>query len=68
MRPSEEQVRRELVSQWVHKADQDIRAAESLLADEPPLLYPSYSGIGEGNAAGRLAPGFRRQCGFLRRC
>ena len=41
MRPSEEQVRRELLGQWVHKADQDIRAAESLLADEPPLLYPS---------------------------
>ena len=37
----EEQVRRGLVGQWVHKADQDIRAAKSLLADEPPLLYPS---------------------------
>ena len=41
MRPPEEQVRRELVSQWVHKADQDIRAAESLLSDDAPLPYPS---------------------------
>ena len=41
MPPPEEQVRRRLVGQWVYKADQDIRAAESLLADEPPLLYPS---------------------------
>ena len=41
MRPPDEQVRRSLVDQWVQKADQDMRAAESLLADEPPLLYPS---------------------------
>ena len=41
MSPPEEQVRRSLVGQWIHKADQDIRAAASLLADDPPLLYPS---------------------------
>ena len=41
MQPHEEEIRRHLVGQWVHKADQDIRAAESLLTDEPPLLYPS---------------------------
>ena len=41
MPPPEEQIRRELVSQWVHKAGQDLRAAETLLAEEPPLLYPS---------------------------
>lgn len=41
MPPPEEQVRRELVARWAHKADQDIRAAESLLAEDPPLLYPS---------------------------
>ncbi len=41
MQPPEEQVLRELVGQWVHKADQDTRAAESLLAAEPPLPYPS---------------------------
>ena len=41
MPPPEEQVRRSLVGQWMHKADQDIRAAASLLADDPPLLYPS---------------------------
>jgi len=41
MPPPEEQIRRQLVSQWVHKAGQDLRAAETLLAEEPPLLYPS---------------------------
>ena len=41
MQPPEEQVRRELVGQWVHKADQRIRAAETLLSVDPPLLYPS---------------------------
>ncbi len=39
MKPREEQVRLRLVRQWVRKADQDLRAAESLLADD--LLYPS---------------------------
>jgi HEPN domain-containing protein len=41
MQPPEEQVRRRLVAQWTHKAEQDIRAARSLLAEKPPLLYPS---------------------------
>ena len=41
MPPHEGQVRRSLLDQWVHKADEDMRAAESLLTDDPPLLYPS---------------------------
>jgi len=41
MTPPEDKALRRLVGQWVHKADQDIRAAESLLTDDPPLLYPS---------------------------
>jgi len=41
MQPHEEQVRRELVGQWLRKAEQDMRAAQSLLEDEPPLQYPS---------------------------
>ena len=41
MPPPEEQVRRGLVGQWLHKADQDIRSAEALLSQDTPLLYPS---------------------------
>ena len=41
MPPPEEEVRRGLVGRWVHKANEDVRAAESLLAQKPPLLYPS---------------------------
>ena len=41
MRRSEEQVRRELVDQWLRKANEDIRAAAALLAAEPPFLFPS---------------------------
>jgi HEPN domain-containing protein len=41
MKPPEEQVRRELVGQWLHKADTDLEAAESLLASGRSLLYPS---------------------------
>jgi len=41
MPPSEDEVRRNLVGQWARKADQDYRAAESLLEDDPPLAYPS---------------------------
>jgi hypothetical protein len=33
MRPPEEEVRRELAVQWVHKAETDFEAAEPLLAD-----------------------------------
>jgi HEPN domain-containing protein len=39
--PSSEQVRHALTRQWVDKAAQDLRAAESLLSVDPPLLYPS---------------------------
>lgn len=41
MTPLDEQVRRRIIGHWLHKADQDLRAAESLLKEEPPLLYPS---------------------------
>ena len=40
MQPPDE-VRRELVSQWLRKADQDIAAAEALLREDPCILYPS---------------------------
>ena len=40
MKPPEE-VERELVRQWLGKAEQDLKAAESLLSQERPLLYPS---------------------------
>jgi HEPN domain-containing protein len=41
MQPAEEQARRQLVAQWLQKAEIDLRAAEALLANAPPLLYPS---------------------------
>jgi hypothetical protein len=41
MRPPEEEVIRKIVSEWKYKADQDLRSAEALLAQDPPLLYPS---------------------------
>ncbi len=41
MRPPEEEVIRKLVSDWAHKADMDIKAAATLLSQDPPLLYPS---------------------------
>jgi len=40
MRPPEE-VKRELVRQWLGKAEQDMKAGEALLAAEPPFLYPA---------------------------
>ena len=40
MRPPDE-VKRELVRQWLTKAEQDMRASEALLEAEPPFLYPS---------------------------
>jgi HEPN domain-containing protein len=40
MRPPEE-VKKEIIRQWLAKADQDMRAGESLLATSPPLLYPA---------------------------
>ena len=40
MRPPE-QVKIEIIRQWLAKADQDIRAGEALLAADPPFLYPA---------------------------
>ena len=40
MRPPEE-VKKEIVRQWLAKAGQDMKAGEALLAAEPPLLYPA---------------------------
>ena len=40
MRPPE-QVKMELVRQWLAKADQGIQAGEALLAADPPFLYPA---------------------------
>ena len=34
-------MKREIVRQWVAKAEQDIKASEALLEAEPPFLYPS---------------------------
>ena len=39
MKPREEVIR-QIVSQWVDKAEQDFHAAETLFATEHPLLYP----------------------------
>ena len=41
MQPREELVRKELVRQWLSKAETDLKAAEALLAQGPPLSYPS---------------------------
>ena len=41
MRPPEEEVIRKIVGEWKYNADQDIRSAEALLSQDPPLLYPS---------------------------
>jgi len=40
MRPPEE-VKKEIVRQWLAKAEQDMKASEVLLSAEPPFLYPS---------------------------
>lgn len=40
MRPHDE-VKAELVRKWLAKAEQDVAAAEALLGQDPPLLYPS---------------------------
>ena len=40
MRPPEE-VKKEIVRQWLAKAEQDMKAAEALLFAEPPFLYPA---------------------------
>jgi HEPN domain-containing protein len=41
MSPHEDEIIRKIVGEWLHKADQDIRAAEALLLQDPPLFYPS---------------------------
>jgi len=41
MKLPEHAVLRRIVQDWLHKADLDLRAAETLLAQNPPLLYPS---------------------------
>lgn len=41
MKRPEEKVIRELVDQWLHKADQDMEAAAALLTDQVTLPYPS---------------------------
>jgi HEPN domain-containing protein len=40
MKPPEEEVRRILVGLWIDKAPQDLAAAEALMRNKPPLLYP----------------------------
>ncbi|NIA07786.1 MAG: HEPN domain-containing protein [Actinobacteria bacterium] len=40
MRPPE-QVKVEIVRQWTRKAETDLKAAEALCAQYPPLLYPA---------------------------
>ena len=41
MKPHEEETRRQLVAQWLHKAHTDVEAAAELLASERHLLYPA---------------------------
>lgn len=41
MKLPDEQVRRRLVGEWLHKAETDLQAAEVLLSCDPPLAYPS---------------------------
>ncbi len=40
MRPPKEKVVQKLVGDWIHKAEQDLRAAETLVQQDPPLAYP----------------------------
>jgi HEPN domain-containing protein len=40
MRPPKHEVIRRLVDEWVRKGTQDLRAAEILARQEPPLCYP----------------------------
>ena len=41
MKPPDEAVVRKIAGDWLYKASQDVKAAQALLAQEPPLLYPS---------------------------
>jgi HEPN domain-containing protein len=40
MRPPEE-VKKEIVRQWLAKAEQDMKVSDALVAAEPPFLYPA---------------------------
>ena len=40
MRPPDE-VKREIVRQWLAKAEQDITSVKALFSQDPPLLHPS---------------------------
>jgi len=40
MKPPDE-VKMEIIRQWLAKADQDLRVCEALLAAKPPFLYPA---------------------------
>jgi HEPN domain-containing protein len=40
MRPPEE-IKKEIVRQWLSKAEQDLSASKALLVANPPFLYPS---------------------------
>lgn len=41
MRPPEDKIVRKIAGEWIQKANQDIKAAEALLSQDPPLLFPS---------------------------
>ncbi|MFC1735358.1 HEPN domain-containing protein [Candidatus Hydrogenedentota bacterium] len=41
MKPPEEDVIRTIVDAWLRKAELDIRSAETLISQDPPLLYPA---------------------------
>jgi len=41
MQPREQEALKRIVREWLHKADEDIRSAKALLAQDPPLLFPS---------------------------
>jgi len=41
MKQPDEEARRRLTGEWLHKAQMDLQAAEVLLSDDPPLLFPS---------------------------
>ncbi len=41
MKPPDEEVVHKIVGDWLRKADLDIKSAEALLSQDPPLLHPS---------------------------
>lgn len=41
MKPPERDVLRQIIQDWLNKAELDIASAEYLLSHDPPLLYPS---------------------------